>query len=55
MFYKFIYIIIFGITFSQPICEEGANNCAKCNYLTNLCFKCEKEIYAPDENGQKNV
>ena len=51
MFYKFIYIIIFGITFSQPICEEGANNCAKCNYLTNLCFKCEKEIYAPDENG----
>ena len=47
----FIFLFFSQLIFSQPICEEGINNCNKCNYLTNLCFKCEKDIYAPDEKG----
>ena len=50
---KFILLIAIYVTIlSQPICEEGINNCVKCNYLTKLCSKCEKSsIYIPDENG----
>ena len=52
MLKKFIFLIpFFIIIISEPICEEGVNNCVKCNYLTKLCTKCEKDIYIPDEVG----
>ena len=36
---------------SQPICEEGKNNCLQCNPITNICYKCDKNIYIPDDKG----
>ena len=29
----------------------GVNYCSKCNPVTKLCIKCEKDIFIPDENG----
>ena len=46
-----IVIIIGNASLSSPLCKEGENHCIKCNKLTNLCFKCEKDIYIPDNNG----
>ena len=53
MLTKFIFLISIYVTaFSQPMCKEGVNNCAKCNYLTKLCSKCEKSsLYFPDDKG----
>ena len=48
---KIILLIFFQEIYLAPICEERKNNCAKCNYINNLCIKCDKEIYIPDENG----
>lgn len=45
------YFFIIRLILTEPLCEEGANNCKKCNYLTNLCLKCENEIYKPDKIG----
>ena len=36
-------------------CEENLNHCLKCNPVTNLCLRCDLEIYVPDsEGGCKN-
>ena len=43
-----IYIILLKlilIILSFPKCIEGENNCAKCNPITKLCVKCDKDIY----------
>ena len=45
-----LLILINGILLI-PSCEEGKNNCLKCNYINKLCAKCIKDIYSPDENG----
>ena len=49
----FIYIlfVLFHINSSQPLCKENSNYCIKCNPLTNLCVKCEKDNLIPDEKG----
>ena len=44
-------ILIIKILFSFQICNEGNNFCSKCNPVTKLCVKCEKDIYIPDEDG----
>lgn len=49
--YLIILLFIITNTFSLPICKEFENNCIKCNPLTNLCVKCQSEIFVPDENG----
>jgi len=50
--YSFLILLIHVISIhSQPICEEGKSNCLKCNPITNLCYKCEKTIYVPDDKG----
>ena len=50
-----IFLIIFLklslISFSFQSCEEGKNNCLKCDYRTKLCAKCDKDFLVPDENG----
>ena len=49
-----IILTIFLIKFSllNFSCIEGENKCLKCNPMTKLCNKCEKEvIYTPDNNG----
>ena len=40
-------IIILQISLSlSAVCKEGSNNCAKCNPVTKLCIKCNKDIYS---------
>ena len=51
MLFYCILIALFKIFFSEPNCKEGLNNCAKCNPITKLCVKCEKDIYTPDREG----
>ena len=49
----FAYLIIlfkFSIFLSQK-CTNYQNYCDKCNPITNLCMKCQSELFIPDENG----
>ena len=48
---QFIFLIISQLILSEPSCKEGQNFCSKCHPVTKLCVKCEKDIYAPNENG----
>ena len=50
----FIYLILFCFIkkiSSSPKCAIGENNCAKCHPLTNICIKCDKDIYTLNSNG----
>ena len=47
----FYLITIFNYVISEPICLGGQNHCLRCNTITNLCIKCDKDIYKPDKNG----
>ena len=47
----FLSIILIKGILSIPNCEEGKNNCTKCDYINQLCIKCNKDIFIPDENG----
>ena len=50
--YIFLILLAYIISiYSQPICEEGKNNCLQCNPITNICHKCDKNIYIPDDKG----
>ena len=51
MFKSFIFLIILKISLSSPYCKEGENNCSRCNPVTKLCIKCQKEIYTPNSAG----
>ena len=51
IFSLFIIVFINKIIFSQTLCSVGENNCSKCNPLTKLCVKCDKDVYTPDKNG----
>ena len=54
-FFLFSFLSIISIIFSFT-CEENINHCVKCNPVTNLCLRCDLEIYAPDsEGGCKNA
>ena len=44
-------IISSQIIFSNSDCAKGLNLCSKCNPITKLCIKCEKDIYSPDSKG----
>ena len=46
-----LFLILIVKIISFPICEEGKNNCTKCNYITQLCLKCDKDVLIPDDNG----
>ena len=46
----FMFIIVLEISLNQ-ICQEGLSNCLSCNPITNLCAKCDKNIYEPDDKG----
>ena len=50
LFY-FIFLIAININLSLPSCHIGENHCSKCNPVTKLCVRCEKDIYVPDQNG----
>ena len=52
-----LFILIFFYSYeliysSPPQCDTNKNFCENCNYITNICYKCEyPEIMVPDENG----
>lgn len=46
-----LFLLLIKIAICTPICEEGKNNCTKCDYITQLCLKCNKDIFVPDQNG----
>ena len=46
-----IFFLFPEIILSFQICVEGQNFCSKCNPISKLCIKCEKEIYTPDYLG----
>ena len=45
-----IYLLI-NIQLYLSLCQEDKNFCTKCNPVTKLCEKCEKNILIPDNNG----
>ena len=49
LFTYFLSLILFPLTFET--CTPNKDHCILCNPLTNLCIKCDKNIYKPDENG----
>ena len=51
MFNNLFFILFIKIYLTYSICIEEKNHCSKCNPITKLCIKCDKDIYTPDENG----
>ena len=51
MLINFLFLILFKLSSLSPNCIEGENYCLKCNPISKVCFKCEKDIFIPDENG----
>ena len=51
LLFSFIILIKLKKALFQPSCKPGFNNCLICNSRTNLCSKCEKEMYIPDQKG----
>ena len=52
MWIKIIFIFFIQVNFlNSQICQPYQNYCYNCNPLTNLCVKCESDIFTPDENG----
>ena len=49
--FNLLYLVFLKISFSLSICEIEKNHCVKCNPITKLCVKCDKDIYVPDKNG----
>ena len=50
--YKYLFLILnFHLLLSSPSCTERVNHCVRCNSVTKLCIKCEKNIYVPDDLG----
>ena len=48
---KYLLLIYFQISFILCLCTIEENHCSRCNPVTKLCVKCEKNIYVPDKNG----
>ena len=46
-----LFLIFLNIILSTPACQEGVNLCERCNPVTKLCVKCQKNIYTPDDKG----
>ena len=51
MLFYFSIFILSNIIITNQECVQGAKGCIKCNPITKLCIKCEKDIYIPDSNG----
>ena len=50
-FYIYFILILTNIIYTESTCVERVNYCSKCNPVTKLCIKCEKDIFSPDNNG----
>ena len=49
----FICIVLVNIWIftTKPVCKENTNYCLRCNNVTKICQKCEKDIFIPDNEG----
>ena len=47
----FFIILLLRISLSFSSCVVDENHCTKCNPITKLCIKCDKDIYTPDKKG----
>ena len=47
----YFLILFFSIKASSQNCVENESFCLKCNPLTNLCIKCENEVFTPNDQG----
>ena len=50
MFFSIILTLI-PLFISDPECWKGHNHCFKCHPLTNICTKCDSELYIPNTEG----
>ena len=48
---SFIFIFIISFSDSSQKCEVGKNFCILCELATDLCKKCESDLFKPDEEG----
>ena len=48
---KFLLLIYLKIALISSICRIEENHCSRCNPVTKLCVKCDKDIYVPDKKG----
>lgn len=46
-----IFLLLLFINASIQNCETGKNFCILCELATDLCKKCESDLFKPDENG----
>ena len=46
-----IFLLLLFINSSIQNCETGKNFCILCELATDLCKKCESDLFKPDENG----
>ena len=51
MLIELIFVFIIQIELSSQKCIEGENNCIKCHPQTQLCVKCDKDIYISNSQG----
>ena len=50
-FFLYILIIVNNTNLSLSSCQVGIKNCTKCDPITQLCLRCDKNILSPDEKG----
>ena len=49
---KYFYLIIILIfSYSNQSCTQGKNFCVLCELATDLCKKCESDLFVPDTQG----
>ena len=48
----FLFLSKISIFLSE--CTSGVNHCSICNPITDLCYKCDKDNFSPNENGGCN-
>ena len=51
MHLKSLFLIFLKIVLCLSTCIIDKNHCLRCNPVTKLCVKCDKEIFTPDKNG----
>ena len=51
MLIKLLFLIFLKISLSSSSCAIEKDHCSRCNPVTKLSTKCDKDIYVPDKNG----
>ena len=46
-----IFLLLLKAYLSGPTCKKGTKNCSLCNPITDLCIKCEYDVFISDKYG----